>query len=76
MPLLLQSPPAVTPPESECRLHIDHEPEVSLCARSLADLYIRAGERTGAKRVLGLYLAHPYGDDPAATAAYLKLLRQ
>jgi hypothetical protein len=62
--------------ETECRLHIDHAPEFSLCARKLADLYMRAGDNESAKRALALYLAHPYADDPEARAAYLKLLGQ
>ena len=62
--------------EAECRLHIDHDPEFSLCARKLADLYMRAGDNQSAKRALALYLAHPYADDPEARAAYLKLLGQ
>ena len=62
--------------ETECRLHIDHDPEFSLCARKLADVYMRAGDNESAKRALALYLAHPYADDPEARAAYLKLLGQ
>ncbi len=62
--------------ETECRLHIDHAPEFSLCARKLADLYLRAGDNQSAKRALALYLAHPYADDPEARAAYSRLLGQ
>jgi hypothetical protein len=62
--------------ETECRDHIDHSPGESLCARTLADLAMRSGDRERAKRLLALYLAHPYADDPAARAAYQQMLGQ
>jgi hypothetical protein len=61
--------------ENECRLHVERDPEFSLCARTLADLYLRAGDRNRARRWLGFYLDHPYGDDPAARLAYGRLLQ-
>ena len=72
-------PPGVTPLpagrvdahlENECRLHVERDPEFSLCARTLADLYMRAGNREQARRWLKFYLDHPYGDDPEARQAY------
>ena len=61
--------------DAECRLHIDRDPEFSLCARTLANLYMQSGSRGRARHMLELYLAHPYADDPAARQAYLKLLQ-
>ena len=60
--------------EAECSLHIEHSPEFSLCARTLGDLFLRSGDRDAARRMLGLYLAHPYADDPDARRAYQQLL--
>jgi len=59
--------------ESECRLHVERDPEFSLCARTLADLYMRAGNREKARSWLRYYLDHPYGDDPEARRAYLQM---
>jgi len=60
--------------EAECRLHIERDPGFSLCARTLGDLFLRSGDRAAARRMLGLYLEHPYdGDDPEARRAYLQL---
>jgi hypothetical protein len=60
--------------ESECRLHVDRDPKFSLCARTLADLYMRARNRDRARLWLKFYLDHPYGDDPAAERAYAQML--
>jgi hypothetical protein len=60
--------------ESECRLHIEREPEYSLCARTLGDFFARAGELDRARRSLALYLQHPYADDPEARRAYQRLI--
>lgn len=62
--------------EAECTLHVERDPEFSLCARTLGDYFLRAGDRDRARRALGLYLAHPYGEDPEARRAYLQLLGQ
>jgi hypothetical protein len=62
--------------ETECRAHVDHNPTESLCARTLADLAMRSGDRERAKRLLAFYLAHPYADDPEARRAYLGLVGQ
>jgi hypothetical protein len=63
--------------ESECTLHVGRDPEFSLCARTLGDLFLRSGDRAGARRALALYLAHPYAgaDDPDARRAYTELLQ-
>ncbi len=62
--------------EAECRLHVEHAPEFSLCARTLADLAMRSGDAGFAKRMLGFYLQHPYGDDPEARKAYARMMGQ
>jgi hypothetical protein len=62
--------------EAECRAHVEHSPGESLCARTLADLAMRSGDRERAKRLLAFYLAHPYADDPEARQAYLRMLNQ
>ncbi len=56
--------------ERECALHIEKEPEFSLCARTLGFLYLGARDYSRAQRILALYLAHPYAPDPQAVAAY------
>ena len=63
--------------EAECTLHVERDPAFSLCARTLGDLFLRAGDRERARRALALYLAHPYGgvDDPEARRAYVGLLQ-
>jgi hypothetical protein len=62
--------------ESECRLHVERDPEFSLCARTLANLFLKSGARDRARAMLSLYLDHPYGDDPEARRAYMELIRQ
>src|ERR1035441_9625094 len=48
--------------EEECTLHVERDPEYSLCARTLGDLFLRFGDRPRARRALALYLARPYED--------------
>jgi hypothetical protein len=62
--------------EAECALHVSRDPEFSLCARTLGELFLRAGDRVRARRNLALYLEHPYGDDPKARQMYLQLIQQ
>ena len=62
--------------ENECRLHVERDPEFSLCARTLGNLFLQSGARERARAMLALYLDHPYGDDPEARRAYVELLRQ
>jgi hypothetical protein len=62
--------------EAECTLHIEHEPEYPLCARSLGDLSLRAGDNQRAKRMLGLYLSNSTEKDPSAVQALRRLMRQ
>lgn len=61
--------------EAECTLHVTRDPAFSLCARTLGDLFLRAGDPVRARRNLALYLEHPYGDDPEARQMYLRLIR-
>jgi hypothetical protein len=59
--------------EAECRLHIEHEPDLPGCARTLGDYFMRAGDRVRARRALELYLQHPYPGDTEARRAYMQL---
>jgi hypothetical protein len=61
--------------EAECTLHVTRDPEFSLCARTLGDLFLRMGDRTRARRNLALYLDHPYDNDPRPREEYLQLLQ-
>jgi hypothetical protein len=61
---------------SECTLHVERDPEFSLCARTLGNLFLRSGDKARARSILSLYLDHPYGDDPEVRRAYMDLLRQ
>jgi hypothetical protein len=62
--------------QGECEIHIARDPEFSLCARTLGDLFLRAGDNARARHALALYLQHPYNGiaDPEARRAYLQLL--
>jgi hypothetical protein len=62
--------------EAECTLHVNRDPEFSLCARTLGDFFLRAGDPVRARRNLALYLEHPYGDDPQARQIYLQLIQR
>lgn len=61
--------------EAECSLHVTRDPEFSLCARTLGDLFLRMGDRARARRNLALYLDHPYDNDPRPRQEYLQLLQ-
>ena len=61
--------------EAECVLHITRDPEFSLCARTLGDLFLRMGDRDRARRNLAFYLEHPYDNDPRPRQEYLQLLQ-
>ena len=62
--------------DAECRLHIEHDPDLPACARTLGDYFLRAGDRARARRALELYLEHPYPGDTDPRRAYLQLLQQ
>jgi hypothetical protein len=83
--VFLRNPPAGIPAldksrlldhlEAECALHVARDPEFSLCARTLGDLFLRLGDRARARRNLALYLDHPYDSDPRPRQEYLQLLQ-
>ncbi len=83
--VFLRDPPAGVPVldksrifdhlESECTLHVERDPEFSLCARTLAGLFLRMGDRERARRNLALYLEHPYDNDPRPRQEYLQLIQ-
>ncbi|MGO9232345.1 MAG: hypothetical protein ACLQKA_24370 [Bryobacteraceae bacterium] len=56
--------------EDSCSLHLDREPDLPRCARSLAQTYAKLHEFTRARRWLGEYLDHPHPPDPEAEQAY------
>jgi hypothetical protein len=67
--LMRRPPPGVEPLDSlrilnhmedECQLHLQHSPQLALCARSLAQVFTRVGDRSHARRWLEIYLEHPH----------------
>jgi hypothetical protein len=77
--LMRQPPDGVTPLDSieviaqiedACQLHLDREPSLPRCARSLAQTYAKLGDFTRARRWLGEYLDRPHPPDPEAEQAY------
>jgi hypothetical protein len=78
--ILMRHPPAgVTPLDSmqviaqiedACQLHLDREPSLPRCARSLAQTYAKLGDFTRARHWLGEYLDRPHPPDPEAEQAY------
>lgn len=57
----------------ECQMHMEHDPDLPGCARTLGDYFLRSGDRARARRALELYLEHPYPGDTDARRAYLQL---
>jgi len=62
--------------DAECRLHMEHDPSLPGCARTLGDYFMRAGDRVRARRALELYLEHPYPGDVDARRAFMQLSGQ
>jgi len=60
--------------DAECRLHVEHDPDLPGCARVLGDYFLRSGDRARARRALELYLRHPYPGDTDAKRAYMQLV--
>ncbi len=58
--------------ESECAMHLDHEPQRPQCARALAQIFT-VDDPHRALRWLGIYLDHPHAPDPDAESAYQRL---
>jgi hypothetical protein len=75
IPVLEKARLSIEHMESECALHVEHEPEYPLCARSLGDLSLRAGDQERAKRMLGLYLSNTTQKDPSAEQALRNLMQ-
>ncbi|HEV2690268.1 MAG TPA: hypothetical protein VGV35_17040 [Bryobacteraceae bacterium] len=61
--------------DTECVTNIEHAPEASLCARTMADFWMRFGEKARAQRMLQLYLAHAMDRDPVAERTLQQLSR-
>ncbi len=74
MPVLDKARQSIEHMEAECSLHIEHEPDYPLCARSLGDLSLRAGDNERAKRMLGLYLSNSTQKDISAEQALRRLM--
>jgi hypothetical protein len=82
--LMRRPPPGVQPldslrilnhMEAECELHLEHEPQLARCARSMAQVFTQVGDAARARRWLGIYLEHPHAADAGAEAAYQRLLK-
>ncbi len=61
--------------DTECMVNIEHAPEASLCARTLAEFWMRSGDNARARRMLQLYLAHAMDRDSEAERALQQLGR-
>jgi hypothetical protein len=59
--------------DSECTAYIEHSPGTPLCARTLADYWLRNGVKDRARRMLLLYLTHASNKDPQAEQALEQL---
>ncbi|HEX3878902.1 MAG TPA: hypothetical protein VHW24_18070 [Bryobacteraceae bacterium] len=59
--------------EDECAVHLQHEPKVLLCARSLGLVFARIHDSTRELKWLNYYLSQPHVKDPQAEAAYSQL---
>ena len=57
--------------DAECTYDIDHSPDMPLCARTLADYWMRNQAWAPARKMLQLYLSHR--EDAAAAAALARL---
>lgn len=60
--------------DTECSDYITHDPELPGCARTLADYWLRSGDRGRAYRMLSLYLTHAGHRDPEAEKALQRLI--
>jgi hypothetical protein len=71
---ILDSSEVLTAMESECDLHIQHEPQFPGCARNLGQILSNTGDFANARRWLGIYLEHAPGRDPEAENAFRKMV--
>jgi hypothetical protein len=62
--------------EAECALHIEREPEFTLCTRALGLVFTLTRDNVRARKWLGFYLSMPHPNDPDAQQAYTRLLSQ
>ncbi|MGA7234431.1 MAG: hypothetical protein WBY44_02050 [Bryobacteraceae bacterium] len=60
--------------EAECALHIEREPQFTLCSRALGLVFTLQRDTTRARKWLGVYLSMPHPSDPDAQQAYTRLL--
>ncbi len=79
--IFLRHPPAGTPVfadkvqrvldhlDTECTVNIQHSPLAYLCARTMGDYWMRAGDMRRARGMLQLYLDHAIYKDPVVEAA-------
>jgi hypothetical protein len=59
--------------EAECNLHLENEPGYPRCARSLAEVFLKIGDRGRAGRWLATYLEKTRVPDPEAERALQQL---
>jgi hypothetical protein len=57
----------------ECTAYIEHSSSTPVCARTLADYWLRNGVKDRARQMLELYLRHTSKPDPQAEQALLQL---
>jgi hypothetical protein len=62
--------------ESECRVHLEKDPELNLCARTLGFFFQSAGDVPRARSWFSAYLGGNHDPDPEAEAVYRRLLRR
>ncbi len=60
--------------ETECRLHVEKDPELSLCARTLGYFFLQSRDPRRARSLLALYLANARDRDADAEKTYQQLL--
>jgi hypothetical protein len=60
--------------EAECALHIERDPNLTLCARAMGQIFTRTRDLARARKWLGFYLSMPHVPDPEAEQAYANLL--
>jgi hypothetical protein len=83
--VFLRHPPAGMPVPGEmnaldwleqgCLDHIQEAPAEAICARTLGQIVLNSGDRSRARRLLGIYLAHPHPPDPEVESFYPKLFQ-
>jgi hypothetical protein len=71
---VLDSSQVLATMESECDLHMQHEPQFPGCARNLGQIFSNTGDFANARRWLGVYLAHAPGRDPEAEEAFRRMV--